>query len=131
MSSRKSSMLAAQKERLENLVKAGLLTQEQLETRLRLMEQRQADCQGNCYGIGGDIFFGEAKLCSTNSLLDLMWMPCTNNGYNHIFMTLLLTKYSNLKLVICPMVLLGIGINLAESGLSNLIESEAMSKRRA
>lgn len=34
-------MLAAQKERLENLVKAGLLAQEQLETRLRLMEQRQ------------------------------------------------------------------------------------------
>jgi len=63
-------MLAAKKIHLENLVKAGALTQDQLETRVPLMEQHYADCQGNCYGIGGDIFFGEAKLCSTNSLLD-------------------------------------------------------------
>lgn len=34
MSSRKSSMLAAQKQRPENLVKAGLLTQEQLQSYL-------------------------------------------------------------------------------------------------
>jgi len=45
-------MLSAEKKRLENLIKAGILTQEQLETRIRLMEQRYADCDcnGNCDG---------------------------------------------------------------------------------
>ena len=45
-------MLAAQKIHLENLVKAGVLTQEQLETRVRLMEQHYADCDcdENCDG---------------------------------------------------------------------------------
>jgi len=37
-------MLAAKKIHLENLVKAGVLTQEQLETRVGLMEQHYADC---------------------------------------------------------------------------------------
>jgi len=45
-------MLAAQKIHLENLVKAGVLTQEQLEIRVRLMEQHYADCDcdENCDG---------------------------------------------------------------------------------
>jgi len=37
-------MLAAKKTHLENLVKAGILTQEQLETQVQLMEQHYADC---------------------------------------------------------------------------------------
>jgi len=43
-------MLAAERERLENLVKAGLLTQEQLERRMQLMKQNYAECNcdGNC-----------------------------------------------------------------------------------
>jgi len=44
-------MLAVQKERLENLVKAGFLTQEQLEIRLQLIEQHHAYCEENEYGI--------------------------------------------------------------------------------
>lgn len=47
-------MLAVERKRLENLVEAGLLNQEQLERRIELMEQRQADCEENCgeYRVG-------------------------------------------------------------------------------
>jgi len=47
-------ILAVERKRLENLVEAGLLTQEQLKRRIQLMEQRQADCEEYCgeYRIG-------------------------------------------------------------------------------
>ena len=47
-------VLAVERKRLENLVEAGLLNQEQLERRIELMEQRQADCEENCgeYRVG-------------------------------------------------------------------------------
>lgn len=49
-------MLAAKKIHLGNLVKAGVLTPEQLETRVRLMEQYYADCDcdENCDGTDED-----------------------------------------------------------------------------
>jgi len=48
-------MLEAQKERLQSLVKAGVLTQEQVNARIQIMEQRQKDCSGDCDGIGHKI----------------------------------------------------------------------------
>lgn len=47
-------VLAVERKRLENLVEAGLPNQEQLERRIELMEQRQADCEENCgeYRVG-------------------------------------------------------------------------------
>jgi len=44
-------ILEAQKERLQELVKSGVLTQEQANVRIQIMEQRQKDCSGNCDGI--------------------------------------------------------------------------------
>jgi len=43
-------MLTALRKRLESAVEAGLLTQEQLETRMQLMQQQYADreCDGDC-----------------------------------------------------------------------------------
>ena len=43
-------MLAAVRKRLESMVEAGLLTQEQLETRMQLMQQHYADreCDEDC-----------------------------------------------------------------------------------
>lgn len=41
-------MLGAQKERLQNLVKTDVLTQEQADARIQIMEQRQEDCSGDC-----------------------------------------------------------------------------------
>ena len=44
-------MLAAVRKRLESMVETGLLTQEQLEIRLQLIEQHHAYCEENEYGI--------------------------------------------------------------------------------
>jgi len=47
-------MLVVERKRLEKLVEAGLLNQEQLERRIELMKQRQADCEEDCgeYRVG-------------------------------------------------------------------------------
>jgi len=44
-------ILEAQKERLQQLVRDGVLTQEEANARVQIMEQRQEDCSGNCDGI--------------------------------------------------------------------------------
>ena len=41
-------MLITQKERLQNMVEAGIVTEEQVEQRLQLMEKRHTDCDCDC-----------------------------------------------------------------------------------